>query len=952
MGTINVSGARYEDADYYYVEPTNSNVITLRPTNGSSSINEQSAGSWKISGTGYSGWEEFINDNIHVHWTDRKVYGVHGYEQIKFYFTSPGTYDIQTASTGVNGGSYELFSMSKRFMVAVMPGITLPASINKEAGKSFTITAMLTASGNVKNATWSVTKNGAAYTPGLFTPQGFDNATATLKIGISDTGTYAVKLEIETDNGAKNGATTTITITDPVQIPSFTKGAKITVTDTINPSGLDYVYQEAEDAGFTVGVKDRETTKDKETTIGVPINTVRHFRVAAKRSDGVMGDWSNVVKAATMNPISTGSNFEVSIPDAKSPFVKMTWMDPPESGWAKTIIVMNQDKYPESLTDGVIVKEATTAQYHALNPFYYELKDNNSDFYFQLFVMRLDGEVFFSTKNRGKVTYTGDIVYWDVRNNEWIYVNRTHEEIGNETGMLYSTTVNGCYLEMNRFINAGGSYEETMKVYNPHMMPGDIMVAELFDNTGETRNGFEVCMGRTEGRKSPGTTDVEFSQYWHPSINHVALHIVANESPMPYRTYVWNTHKMRIGRIGAPMSAPTNFRVTGTTASTISLAWNAVVGAKTYEIRIDGKIIYSGSDLQYTHSIDAGRSYVFKLIAKKDGYCSPATSLSAGVDLDLTPYMIGVKTINEIRLSGNGRYLFIVEDLGNGHALHQYDLWNKTRKEVFRNDYLINLVGASSDGNRVCFVDLKRESGVQEPRKVIEISTNRTFTINTGDTENIIHGEYFSGNGLYYAFNHNVPALSNAENTVIVNVESGQRTALAVAETNVFNNIVALSYDGQTVMYVRSPGSGSSDTLYWYQNGTKLEVMRDPLIRSLESTQAISGDGRTLVYHDLYDDELRIAKSNGSVISGHYLLESSAWDPEVNYDGTSVVYQVNGSDWKEIYYAKLSSTGSVISRKSIGSMAGIYTTEKGISDDGRIIAYRNDESSRVCIRIV
>ncbi|MCC3378529.1 chitin-binding protein, partial [Paenibacillus sp. UY79] len=46
-------------------------------------------------------------------------------------------------------------------------------------------------------------------------------------------------------------------------------------------------------------------------------------------------------------------------------------------------------------------------------------------------------------------------------------------------------------------------------------------------------------------------------------------------------------------------AAPTNLIGTATTTS-ITLSWNAVADAQSYELQRDGKVVYTGSELTYT----------------------------------------------------------------------------------------------------------------------------------------------------------------------------------------------------------------------------------------------------------------------------------------------------------------------------------------------------------------
>ncbi|MCC3379161.1 LamG-like jellyroll fold domain-containing protein, partial [Paenibacillus farraposensis] len=73
-------------------------------------------------------------------------------------------------------------------------------------------------------------------------------------------------------------------------------------------------------------------------------------------------------------------------------------------------------------------------------------------------------------------------------------------------------------------------------------------------------------------------------------------------------------------------AAPTNLIGTATTTS-ITLSWNAVADAQSYELQRDGKVVYTGSELTYTDSgLTESTNYTYRLVAKNGtGESSPAS---------------------------------------------------------------------------------------------------------------------------------------------------------------------------------------------------------------------------------------------------------------------------------------------------------------------------------------
>jgi hypothetical protein len=81
--------------------------------------------------------------------------------------------------------------------------------------------------------------------------------------------------------------------------------------------------------------------------------------------------------------------------------------------------------------------------------------------------------------------------------------------------------------------------------------------------------------------------------------------------------------------VPATPTAPTSFSYNATTSS-ITLSWNAVVGADKYQVSRNGTIIYDGSQTSYIDSfLAAGTTYTYELKASNSGGTSNPVTLSA-----------------------------------------------------------------------------------------------------------------------------------------------------------------------------------------------------------------------------------------------------------------------------------------------------------------------------------
>ncbi|WP_176560328.1 fibronectin type III domain-containing protein [Brevibacillus dissolubilis] len=85
-------------------------------------------------------------------------------------------------------------------------------------------------------------------------------------------------------------------------------------------------------------------------------------------------------------------------------------------------------------------------------------------------------------------------------------------------------------------------------------------------------------------------------------------------------------------------STPTNFAA-NPTASNVTLAWNAADQAKTYELKRDGQVIYTGTQTTYAdYNIQSDRTYVYTLTAVNELGASEPASLRVTTP---NPYHIG-----------------------------------------------------------------------------------------------------------------------------------------------------------------------------------------------------------------------------------------------------------------------------------------------------------------------
>ena len=77
-----------------------------------------------------------------------------------------------------------------------------------------------------------------------------------------------------------------------------------------------------------------------------------------------------------------------------------------------------------------------------------------------------------------------------------------------------------------------------------------------------------------------------------------------------------------------PPESPSNFRVSYASMETISLAWDAVTGAESYQLLRDGLIIYTGEYPSYTDSgLTSETAYTYTLSAVNSAGISAATTL-------------------------------------------------------------------------------------------------------------------------------------------------------------------------------------------------------------------------------------------------------------------------------------------------------------------------------------
>ena len=79
-----------------------------------------------------------------------------------------------------------------------------------------------------------------------------------------------------------------------------------------------------------------------------------------------------------------------------------------------------------------------------------------------------------------------------------------------------------------------------------------------------------------------------------------------------------------------PPEAPSNFRASSSSMTSISLAWDSVTGAENYQLSRDGAVIYTGSYPSYTdRGLTAGTAYTYTLFSVNTAGSSAETTLEA-----------------------------------------------------------------------------------------------------------------------------------------------------------------------------------------------------------------------------------------------------------------------------------------------------------------------------------
>ncbi|MUK87572.1 S8 family serine peptidase [Ornithinibacillus sp. L9] len=78
----------------------------------------------------------------------------------------------------------------------------------------------------------------------------------------------------------------------------------------------------------------------------------------------------------------------------------------------------------------------------------------------------------------------------------------------------------------------------------------------------------------------------------------------------------------------AKLSNPSNFKSKKTKATTVELGWNKVSGAKKYEVKRNGKVIYRGTKTRFVDKkLKRNKVYTYEIIAIKDSVKSNPTKL-------------------------------------------------------------------------------------------------------------------------------------------------------------------------------------------------------------------------------------------------------------------------------------------------------------------------------------
>ncbi|MDO3380763.1 carbohydrate-binding protein [Gilvimarinus algae] len=148
-----------------------------------------------------------------------------------------------------------------------------------------------------------------------------------------------------------------------------------------------------------------------------------------------------------------------------------------------------------------------------------------------------------------------------------------------------------------------------------------------------------------------------------------------------------------------PPAIPTGVQVTATTASSVSLSWNASANAEGYDVLRNGAVVGSTTGTQYQDTgLAAGTSYDYAVRAyNSDGESSPSAAITATTDNDGTPpagdnvadgkpvsassghaYHVAANAVDGNRASywesSGALPQFITVDLGSAHYVNQVTL--------------------------------------------------------------------------------------------------------------------------------------------------------------------------------------------------------------------------------------------------------------------------------------
>lgn len=118
-----------------------------------------------------------------------------------------------------------------------------------------------------------------------------------------------------------------------------------------------------------------------------------------------------------------------------------------------------------------------------------------------------------------------------------------------------------------------------------------------------------------------------------------------------------------------PPGAPSNFRASFASVAAISLAWDAVTGAESYQLSRDGVVIYTGEYPSYTDiGLTAETAYTYTLSAVNTAGSSAGTTLEAATTQLI---LVTDRTAADVN-AGNAKGTYTAEDLNRVGAAMNY----------------------------------------------------------------------------------------------------------------------------------------------------------------------------------------------------------------------------------------------------------------------------------------